>query len=122
MSYRQSNFDPNAGWGQPGRPLRPYNWVQWTGVGFVFLGVLGYLLYFADKFGWIDIGVHDAAPFVSLPLFGVVLINSRRAPGCEITPEIRRKRLLIIIIALAVLILAAIAGFAIAILKSKGVH
>ena len=35
--YREHSFDPNA-YEQPGRPLQPYNWVQWTGVA---IGVLG---------------------------------------------------------------------------------
>jgi hypothetical protein len=95
MSYRQTTFDPNAG-GDYGPPRRPFNWVQWTGVGFVFLGVLGYLLYFAEKFGWIDIGLHDAAPFISLPLIGAALINSRRQPISPEQATANRRRALIV--------------------------
>jgi hypothetical protein len=115
--YRQSNFDPNAAWGEQGPPLRPFNWVQWTGVGFVFLGVLGYLLYFADKFGWIDIGLHDAVPFISLPLIGAALINSRRQPISPEQAAANRRRALIVA---AVGVVACIVSAAITILIFKG--
>ena len=94
----------------------PMRRLQWTGVGFVFLGVLGYLLYFAEKFGWIDIGVHDAAPFISLPLIGAALINSRRAPGKPLSRETMRKRLLLIL----ALMVACVISAAITILIFKG--
>ena len=75
--YRQSSFDPNA-YQRYGKPLRPYNWAQWLGVVFAVLGVLGYFAYAADRLGWISIGFDSPAPFISLPLIGVALINSRR--------------------------------------------
>jgi len=119
--YRQSNFDPNAAaWSQPGPPLRPYNWVQWTGVAIAVIGAAGCIYYLLGKAGVVPRLLDDAMPFAVLPIIGATLVNSRRAPGRQLSPETRRKRLLIILVALAVLVLAAVAGFAIAILKSKG--
>ena len=38
--YRdRSNFDPNVS-SDYGPPMRPYNWVQWTGIGLIALGTL----------------------------------------------------------------------------------
>lgn len=121
MGYRQSDFDPNAAWGQPGKPLRPYNWVQWTGVAFVVLGAIGYLAWAADRFGWIDLGLKELTPFVSLPLVGVALINSRREPGTPLDPEQRARHRRFVYAALALGIVFAILGAALAIsLKSQG--
>ncbi|MFL6731532.1 MAG: hypothetical protein ACJ8D6_05230 [Sphingomicrobium sp.] len=105
--YRDtSNFDPS---GSPryGKPLRPYNWAQWLGVVFASLGVLGYLVYAADRLGWISIGLDSPAPFISLPLIGVALINSRREELDDPAPELAqdRKRWMLIIVALCAAIL-----------------
>ena len=110
--YRQSSFDPNA-YQRYGKPLRPYNWAQWLGVVFAALGVLGYFAWAAEKLGWISIGFDSPAPFISLPLIGVALINSRREVLDDQAPELasaRRKWLII-----TVAICAAILGAAIAI-------
>ena len=89
--YRQSSFDPNA-YEQPGRPLKPYNWVQWTGVA---LGVVGAALITLDvlaKLGWTPRWIDDLtpAPFILL-IVGTVLVNSRREPDTLITEEQRAK-------------------------------
>jgi len=102
--YRQSSFDPSAG-GDYGPPLRPFNWVQWTGVG---LGVLGVVALVADilgRMGVIPKVVDDPFPFVSLMPIGAVLINSRRQPAC-LSPETKRRRIIIAAVALVVFAIA----------------
>jgi hypothetical protein len=98
--YRESSYDPNA-YERQGAPLRPFNWVQWTGVALGLLGALGYLAYAADRLGWIDIGIDSAAPFIALPLIGVTLINSRRQPGTQVGEEqlARNRKILLITVA-----------------------
>jgi hypothetical protein len=109
--YRQSSYDPNA-YPRYGKPLRPYNWAQWLGVVFAVLGVLGYFAWAAEKLGWIAIGLKEPAPFISLPLIGVALINSRREELDDPAPELAaaRKRWLIITIAICAAILGAAAA------------
>ena len=112
--YRQSSFDPNA-YEKPGKPLRPYNWVQWTGVALTVLGVVGYLAFATDRIGWTHLGLRDASAVISLPIIGAALINSRHEPGKPLSRETMRKRLLIILAAVVVAgILAALAGFSVA--------
>ena len=96
--YRDnSNYDPYAS-PRYGRPLRPYNWVQWTGVAFVLVGMAIDLSYFAGRLGWIP---RDVTPLVALPplMAGVALINSRRQEIIDSAPELaaERKRWLIIV-------------------------
>ena len=108
--YREHSFDPNA-YEQPGRPLRPYNWVQWTGVAFAAVGLIAYLLYLADRLGWVALGLGNASPLFVLPLIGISLINSRREPGTQVGSqqlEKNRRTLLITAVVLAV-ILGAVA-------------
>ena len=113
--YRQHGFDPGH-WEPQGPPLKPYNWVQWTGVGMVSLGGVAYLALIADKLGWIHIGFHDVAGFVTLPMMGVLLINSRREElPEEKRDEYREKLRRRTYIALAVALVAAAIGFALAI-------
>ena len=107
--YREHSFDPNA-YEQLGRPMRPYNWVQWLGVVFASLGVLGYVAYAADRLGWISIGFDSPAPFISLPLVGIALINSRREPGTQVGSEQLQRNRKVLLITVAVL--AAILGAA----------
>ena len=109
--YRQHSFDPNA-YEQPGRPLRPFNWVQWAGVAIGGVGLVLTTLQVAGQLGWIPQWLDDSPPLFVLLLLGVVLVNSRREPGNLVTEEqqARNKRLLIItaIICAAVLGAAAI--------------
>ena len=47
--YRdQSNYEP-FGTRNAARPLRPFNWVQWTGVALAMIGIAIDLLYFAQR-------------------------------------------------------------------------
>jgi uncharacterized membrane protein len=107
-SYREHNFDPNA-YEQPGPPLRPYNWVQWTGVALEVIGLGLFLAHLAGKIGWIDPLVGSGVALVPM-IVGVLLINSRRQSDTLITPEqqARNKRTLIITIVAGVLIFAAV--------------
>lgn len=96
--YRDSSsFDPNAS-PHYGRPLRPYNWVQWLGVGCIVVGLLIDALYFAGRLGWLS---RSNTPVLALPpiLAGGVLINSRREGVTDPAPELaaERKRWLIIV-------------------------
>ena len=107
--YRESSFDPSAG-GDYGPPLRPFNGVQWVGVGCVAIGVAVLLATVAGRLG---LFAKDAAPDMlpmgtSFAALGTVLINSRRSPG-SLTPEIRRRRILIVAAAAAVCAIAAVA-------------
>ena len=116
----QAGYDPNT-YERPGKPLRPYNWVQWTGVAISSLGAIGCLLYLADAIGWIDLGLKEPGAFVALPMIGVFLVNSRREPGTPITGEQIARQRKVIFIALGVAFLAAAIGFAVAYF-SKGAH
>jgi len=105
--YRQSDFDPMAS-PRYGRPLRPYNWVQWTGIGLIVVGLAIDALYFAGRLGWLS---KSNAPLLALPpiLIGGVLVNSRREQIADPAPELApaRKRWLIIVTILCVAILGA---------------
>ena len=104
--YRRSSYDPHF-YEQPGPPLRPYNWVQWTGVALTVIGGAFALYYLLSRVGWVPRLFDDVIPAVTLTVLGSALVNSRRAPGTPITPEMRRKRILIVGVALAVAIAAA---------------
>jgi hypothetical protein len=115
--YRESSFDPSAG-GDYGPPLRPFNRVQWTGVGFIAFGVglmlaavAGTLGLFARRAG------ADMLPMgTTFAALGTVLINSRRSPA-SLSADTRRRRTVIFAVALAVG--AITAG---AIIYFKGAH
>ena len=106
-SYRQSSYDPDA-YEQPGRPLKPYNWVQWSGVA---LGIVGAVLITLDvlgRLGWIPQWIDDPSPgSFTLLILGTVLVNSRREPDTLITEEqrARNKRTLLITAAICAVIL-----------------
>jgi hypothetical protein len=88
--YRErSSFDP---YGLASRPARPFNWVQWTGVGLDVIGIGLYLVYFAGRVGWIAPKV--SSPMIALPLImlAIPLINSRREPVPN-APELAAARL-----------------------------
>ena len=107
--YRQSSFDPNA-YEHPGPPLKPYNWVQWTGVA---IGVVGAALIVVDllgRIGWTPRWIDDPspAPFMLL-ILAAALINSRRAPKTLVGSEQleKNRRLLLITVAICAAILGA---------------
>ena len=104
--YRQSNYDPKD-YERLGRPLRPYNWVQWLGVAFGVAGAAVLTLHLAGRMGWI-------APFLATPLgavglfvVGSTLINSRREPAPGVTPaqQATNRRWLVVTTILCALIL-----------------
>ena len=109
--YREHSFDPNA-YEQPGRPLKPYNWVQWTGVAIGVLGLAIIALGLLGRFGWIPPWL-DGPPGVSfmLPIIGISLINSRREPGTQVGSEQleKNRRILFITTGVLALILGVIA-------------
>lgn len=109
--YRQSSFDPEA-YQTAGRPLRPFNWVQWIGVGLEVVGLGLFLLTTVGKVGWIPQAANiPPISGVMLMLVGVSLINSRREPSVDVTPEQRaaNRRLLIITVGICAAILGAAA-------------
>jgi hypothetical protein len=76
--YQQHSYDPNA-YEQPGPPLKPYNWVQWTGVALGSIGVLLALVDLTGRLGWIDKPFDPGTGvIVALCAAGVILVNSRR--------------------------------------------
>jgi hypothetical protein len=101
MSYQQSNYDPNA-YEQPGPPIKPYNWVQWTGVGLIAVGIAILLAYLAGRVGLIDPVINRIQPAFFLPFLGTMLINSRRAPSVPITTEQRERNRRVLVITLIV--------------------
>ena len=107
--YREHGFDPNS-YEQPGRPLRPFNWVQWTGVGFAILGLAIDAFYFAGRLGWVRPAIDAPTGAIGPIMLGVILVNSRREPDTLVTDEQRarnRKVLLITTLILVVVLGAA---------------
>lgn len=107
--YREHSFDPNV-YDQPGPVLKPYNWVQWTGVAVMAVGAGIILVEWAGKLGWLPRWIGDAGfTPVSVMLLGSVLVSSRRAPGTPIEEEqrARNKRTLLITIAVCAALLGA---------------
>ena len=107
--YRDTtNYEP---YGQPnyGRPLRPYNKVQWAGVGFALIGIALDLLYFSGRLGWTPKWINT--PTIALvPIFvGIALVNSRREEVHDLAPELAaaRRRWLIIFTIVIVAVLGA---------------
>jgi hypothetical protein len=110
--YREHSFDPNA-YEQPGPPLKPYNWVQWAGVAIIVIGATLIALGLLGKAGvvrnWIDT---SPGPFMLL-VVGMLLINSRRAPGVQVGSEQLAKNRRVLLI--TVVVCAAIIGAAVVI-------
>ena len=104
--YREHHFDPNA-YQQQGRPMRPFNWVQWTGVAIGCIGMVLTTLQVAGQLGWIPRWL-DNSPVFTLLLLGVVLVNARREPSTLAGPEQRARNRRALLITTAVL--AAIFG------------
>jgi hypothetical protein len=108
--YRETSFDPNS-YPRYGKPLRPYNWVQWTGVALVLLGIGIDLVYFAGRLGWVR--AMNSPTYALAPLFlGISLVNSRREILDDPAPELAaaRKRGLMIVTAICVVVLGAAAA------------
>ena len=107
--YRESSYDPMAN-PRYGRPLRPYNKVQWTGVGLILVGIGIDVAYLAGQLGFLSKG---AAPMIALPpiMIGGMLVNSRREQITDPAPELApaRRRWLIAVAVACVVILGAAA-------------
>lgn len=116
--YRQSSFDPGAG-ANYGPPLRPYNWVQWTGVGFMAVGFGIMLAYFAGRFGWIPQLFDSPTPGSAFLLFSIPLVNSRRQ---EITREQAARQRHRALIVAAIGLAACAIGFAVAFYVKGVIH
>lgn len=112
--YRTSSYDPTH-YERAGRPMRPFNWVQWTGVALFVVGMTLYLLVFAGRFGWMRPLIAETSPGFALNMVGIVLINSRRQPAPDPAPELAaaRKRSLRITGAVVTLVLGAAIAIAI---------
>ena len=108
--YREHSFDPNA-YEQQGRPLRPFNWVQWTGVGFMVAAGVVVLAVFASAAGLLSPGFERNVGLAAmLSVVGVSLINSRREQGTQAGSEqLQRNRRVLLI---TVVVVAAILGAA----------
>jgi alkylated DNA repair dioxygenase AlkB len=114
--YREHSFDPGH-WEPMGPPLKPYNWVQWTGVGFALLGAAICLYFLLGRAGLVP-PIDSPMPGALLPLIGVSLINSRRAEiPEEKRAEYREKQRRRTYIALSAAAAAAVIGFAAAYLS-----
>ena len=105
--YREHSFDPNA-YEQPGPPLKPYNWVQWTGVAIATVGAALITLHLLGRTGLIPQWIDDPspAPFMLL-VIGTLFVNSRRAPGTLVGSEqlAKNRRVLLITVAICAAIL-----------------
>jgi hypothetical protein len=112
--YRgRQSFDPNSG-GDYGRPMRPFNWVQWTGVALGAIGVIFALAFLLGEMGILPkLPAGSPQPFFSLPVIGMLLVNSRREPGPVVEEEQRQRnqRVLLITTLIVVPILIAAAAF-----------
>jgi hypothetical protein len=116
--YREiSSYNPREP--RPGAPARPYDRVQWIGVGVGSLGLFVLLADIAGRFGWIPKPFDDPSALITaFTVLGTVLVSSRRGPAPDLSdPEVAARRRW----ALAgALVLAALIGAAIAILQARG--
>ena len=107
--YRDtSNFDPYAS-PRYGKPLRPFNGVQWTGVALILFGLAMYFAYFAARLHWIRDLLGSPAPAIGPLMLGVALVNSRREELTDLAPELAadRRRWLIIVTLVCVVVFGA---------------
>ena len=112
-SYRDPIYDPNA-WEQPGRPMRPFNWVQWLGVAFVAVATVAYFYAAGAAFGWVPkLRFQPMMAGLPLLLIGLALVNSRREPGTMVDSEQLAKNRRVL--AITILVCAAILGAALVI-------
>ena len=108
--YRQSSYDPNA-YEPWGRPMRPYNAVQWVGVAIVVLGIVLFLAMIAGDLGVASFHRFRDAPAVIPILVGNLLIYSRRHPATDPAPELApaRKRWFTIIVLVCAIVIGGAA-------------
>ena len=118
--YRgRQSFDPSAG-GDYGRPLRPFNWVQWTGVAMIALGTISALAFLLGEVGVLPKFLpRSPQPFATLPLIGMLLVNSRREPGPVPEDEQHRRNRRAALVTVAVVVPIVIAAAAVTLLGAK---
>ena len=107
-SYRDPVYDPNA-WEPEGRPLRPFNWVQWLGVALMVVALLAYAYAAGAAFGWVPkLRFQPMMAGLPLLLIGIALVNSRRQGQTDLAPELAaaRKRTMLITVVACVVILS----------------
>ena len=110
--YRTSTFDPNAS-ARGGQPLRPFNWVQWSGVAMLVVGIVLLLAMIGASIDvpWLQRFRHF--PAILPILIGQLLIYSRRQPYVDPAPELQRtrnQRMLLITVAVIAAVLGAAAA------------
>ena len=89
--YRQSSFDP-AAYSQAGRPMRPFNWVQWTGVAFEAAALTIYAIFIAGELGYVRPMIDNPVIAMAFLFPGIALINSRRYPPTDPVDVLQRDR------------------------------
>lgn len=107
--YRQHSYDPNA-FEQPGAPLKPFNWVQWTGVALQTVAAVLITIDLLARIGWLPRLVEDMSPApFALLVIGMVLINSRRGPARQFDSEqmAKNRRTLLITVAICAAVIGA---------------
>jgi len=100
--YRESSYDPLA-YERPGRPLRPFNWVQWTGVAMLTVGSAYTLAFIAARLGLVRPFVTEMFPGFILCILGSTFITSRREPGTQVGEEQLRRNRKVMLITVAIL-------------------
>jgi len=90
VSYRQSTYDPLAVV-RSRRPKRPFNWVQWIGVGMEAFAIVWLLVVTAGALGWFGLHRVEVQPATGFAVIGMLLINSRMEEGDPISEEQRRR-------------------------------
>jgi hypothetical protein len=110
---RENSFDPNGG-ADNRPPLRPFTPTQWIGLGILVLGAVAITVSILGRAGVIPDILHDAIPLVSLMPLGAVLMNSRRRTAPCDSEVLKRRRMIVIILALVVAVGAAVLAFLLA--------
>jgi len=100
MSYRETSFDPMAS-PRYGRPLRPYNKVQWIGAAITVAGIAVILAAFVSRLGLFALDTSDWLPMATtFCALGTALVSSRREVLSTETRTPSRRLLIVIAIGL----------------------
>jgi hypothetical protein len=112
--YREHSFNPSAGERSGGPPMRPFNWVQWTGVAFVVIAIAVDLAYVGSAFGWWPKIMKTPVLSTTPLIFGMMMITSRRQSIVDPAPELAaaRRKWLVIVFAVCAVILGVATIFA----------
>lgn len=109
--YREQRFDPN---GVDGSPPLPFTATQWFGAVLVVLGALAIVVSLLGRLGVTPKFLDDPIPFVALAPVGAALLNARRRTSPFDPQVLRTRRIMAIVLALAVAIGAAVLAFLLA--------